>query len=182
MSQIVIISGSPSAPSRTDLILKHVQSLEEKNGFTSEYVSVRDFSADILVNARYDSPEIEKLSQAILNADGVIIGSPVYKASYTGVLKSLIDLLPEGAFKNKPVLPIMVGGSMAHLLAIDYSLKPLIAILKGQPIQGLYFIDKQIDKTDENMPLKDEELIERLNNQLEQFEEAVHKEKHFRNR
>ena len=85
----------------------------------------------------------------IKQADGLIIGSPVYKASYTGVLKSLLDLLPEGALKNKPVLPIMVGGSSRHLLAIDYSLNPLIAILKGQPLQGLYFTDSEIDKSDE---------------------------------
>ena len=103
----------------------------------------------------------------------MVIGSPVYKASYTGVLKSLMDLLPEGALKNKPVLPIMVGGSHRHLLAIDYALNPLIAILKGQPLQGLYFVDSEIDKTNEAEPVKDAELLERIENQVNELVAAI---------
>src|SRR3954471_17181518 len=119
MSDIVILSGSPAIPSRTDISLKHIQSLVEKEGFTTAYFSITDFSADDLFQGKYNSEDILKLSERIQAARGIIIGSPVYKASYTGVLKALIDLLPEGAFKNKPVLPIMIGGSNRHLLAID---------------------------------------------------------------
>ena len=139
MSDIVILSGSPAIPSRTDISLKHIQSLVENAGFTTAYFSITDFSADDLFQGKYNSEDISKLSERIQAARGVIIGSPVYKASYTGVLKALIDLLPEGAFKGKPVLPIMIGGSNRHLLAIDYALKPLISILKGEPLQGIIF-------------------------------------------
>ena len=67
----------------------------------------------------------------------------------------------------------MVGGSTRHLLAIDYSLNPLIAILKGQPLQGLYFVDKEIDKTNEAEPIKDAELLERIQNQVDELIGAV---------
>jgi FMN reductase len=66
-------------------------------------------------------------TQELKGASGVIIVSPVYKAAYSGALKTLLDLLPQDILKDKPVFPLMVGGSGAHLLAIDYSLKPLLA-------------------------------------------------------
>ncbi|MGE7765683.1 NADPH-dependent FMN reductase [Peribacillus sp. NPDC096540] len=173
MSEIVILSGSPANPSRTDISLKHVRSLVEQEGFTTAYYSITDFSADDLFQGRYNSEDIIKLSKKIQEARGIIIGSPVYKASYTGVLKALIDLLPEGAFKNKPVLPIMIGGSNRHLLAIDYALKPLISILKGEPLQGLYFVDKEIDKQNPESPIKDGELVDRVQSQVQEFVEAI---------
>lgn len=173
MSQIVFISGSPAVPSRTDIILKHVEALVEEKGLSTTSFSVTEFSPEDLVRGRWDSQDIAKFNEVIKHADGLIIGSPVYKASYTGVLKSLLDLLPEGALKNKPVLPIMVGGSSRHLLAIDYALNPLIAILKGQPLQGLYFVDGEIDKSNEAAPIKDVELLERIQNQINEFVGAI---------
>ncbi|UYY96562.1 NADPH-dependent FMN reductase [Peribacillus frigoritolerans] len=173
MSDIVILSGSPAIPSRTDISLKHIQSLVENAGFTTAYFSITDFSADDLFQGKYNREDISKLSERIQAARGVIIGSPVYKASYTGVLKALIDLLPEGAFKGKPVLPIMIGGSNRHLLAIDYALKPLISILKGEPLQGIYFVDKEIDKQNPENPINDLHLIDRVQSQVQEFVEAI---------
>lgn len=173
MSDIVILSGSPAIPSRTDISLKHIQSLVENAGFTTAYFSITDFSAGDLFQGKYNSEDISKLSERIQAARGVIIGSPVYKASYTGVLKALIDLLPEGAFKGKPVLPIMIGGSNRHLLAIDYALKPLISILKGEPLQGIYFVDKEIDKQKPENPINDLHLIDRVQSQVQEFVEAI---------
>ncbi|USK68361.1 NADPH-dependent FMN reductase [Peribacillus asahii] len=177
MSQIVIISGSPAVPSRTDITLKYFESLVNEAGFSTVTYSVTDFAADDLVKGRYDSSDIVKFADVVKQADAVIIGSPVYKASYTGVLKSLLDLLPESVLKNKPVLPMMVGGSTRHLLAIDYSLKPLIGILKGQPLQGLYFVDGEIDKNDTDAPIKDKELLERIQSQIAELVEAIEKGK-----
>lgn len=175
MSEIVILSGSPSIPSRTDISLKYIQILLEKEGFTTKYYSITEFSATDLFQGRYDSEDILMVSEKIKQANGIIIGSPVYKASYTGVLKALIDLFPEGAFKDKPVLPIMIGGSNRHLLAIDYALKPLISILKGEPMQGLYFVDKEVDKQNPLSPIREEELLNRTQSQVKEFIEAIQK-------
>lgn len=175
MSQVVIISGSPAVPSRTDLVLKHVEAIVKEKGLSTTNYSVTEFSPEDLVKGRWDSEDIVRLANVIKEADGLIIGSPVYKASYTGVLKSLLDLLPEGALKHKPVLPIMVGGSARHLLAIDYSLNPLIAVLKGHPLQGLYFVDGEIDKTNETAPIKSTELLERIQNQVNEFVGAINR-------
>lgn len=58
---------------------------------------VRDFPAEDLLHARFDSPQIIDLLQHIDNADGLVIATPVYKASFSGALKTSLILLPERA-------------------------------------------------------------------------------------
>ena len=169
MSKVVIISGSPSTTSRTDLVLRFVESSLHKKGFSVDYISVPNLPPEDLVYARFESPAIKKVVELIENADGIIIGSPVYKASFTGVLKSLLDLLPEDAFRDKPVLPFMVGGSSAHLLAIEFSLKPIINNLKGISTQGIYFVDSLIDKENSDNPIKETDCELRLQTQLQEL-------------
>jgi FMN reductase len=68
----------------------------------------------------------------------------------------------------------MVGGSGAHLLAIDYSLKPLLAALSAQTIlKGVYVLDKFVDKSDLRTSIKDEEVQSKVTVQFEQFIEIA---------
>ena len=173
MSKIVIISGSPLEPSRTDLVLRYVESLLQKKGISVDYIAVPNLPPEDLMYARFNSPAIRSVIEQIENADGIIIGSPVYKASYTGVLKTLLDLLPENAFRNKPVLPFMVGGSFAHLLALEFSLKPIIHILKGVSTQGVYFADSSIDKENSGNPIKETDCEFRLQTQVKELLNAI---------
>src|SRR5690625_4034028 len=114
MSDIVVLSGSPSGHSRSEHILKYLVKLLEEQQFTVAHLSVRDVSPIDVFQARFDSPEIENIVSLIRQAQGVIVGSPVYNTSYSGVLKALVDLFPKGVFEQKPVLPVMTGGSPNH--------------------------------------------------------------------
>ncbi|WP_339164789.1 NADPH-dependent FMN reductase [Siminovitchia sp. FSL W7-1587] len=176
MSDIVIISGSPSEFSRSGKILDYLGRLLEREHFSIKHVSVKDIPPEDLVYGNVHSPAIQKVSLDIQETAGVIVGSPVYKAAYSGVLKTLFDLLPQDVFKNIPVLPLMTGGSPGHLLAIEFSLKPLIASLKGKSLQGLYFLDSQINREQKN-PIIDEESLLRTKKQLYEFIEIVKKNK-----
>lgn len=69
----------------------------------------------------------------------VVIASPVYKASYTGILKAFLDLLPQTGLKGKVTLPLFIGGTIAHLLSLDYTLKPLLSVLGSRNIVGGVF-------------------------------------------
>jgi FMN reductase len=60
-------------------------------------------------------------------ADAVLIAAPVYRASYPGVLKNLLDNTPVEALQNKPVAILAMGGSPHHYLAIDNQLRPVLA-------------------------------------------------------
>src|SRR5699024_5967083 len=157
-------------------VLKYVGKVLQEETFNIDHISVQDIPLEDLFHGNYNSPVIQKISKQIENAKGIVIASPVYKAAFTGILKSLIDILPQDSFKSKPVLPIMTGGSMAHLLALEYSLKPLIAILKGHSLRGVYILDTQIDKEKPN-PIIDEAINNRINQQTNYFVDAIREER-----
>lgn len=174
MSDIVLISGSPSVQSRSEKVLDFIGSTIQDSGYSVTKISVTDIPAEALMYGHYNHEKIKNAVQQIANAKSIVISSPVYKAAYTGALKAFIDLLPQDVFKHKAVLPIMTGGSLAHLLAIEYTLKPLIAILKGQSLNGVFITDEQINKTEKN-PIIDQSIYDRIEKQIEYLEEAIEK-------
>lgn len=172
MSDIVVLSGSPSEFSGSEQVLKLLTSILERENYSVTFISVKEIDPLVLMSGDYKSPVVHQIADKLQKAKGVIVGSPVYKASYSGVLKALFDILPQDVLEDTIVLPVMTGGSPAHLLAIDYALKPLIHIVKGQSLKGLYYLDKQIDKYQEN-PIIDEDILERTKKQLTYFTEKV---------
>jgi len=172
MNDIVIVSGSPSRQSRSEQVLKFLSSQLEKEGFSVKFVAVKEINAEDLLFANFNSSQIKQVAEQLEHAGGVIVGTPVYKSSYSGVLKALFDILPQDILQDKPVLPLMTGGSPSHLLAIEYALKPLLAPLKGQNLKGLYLLDSQLDKTKEN-PIVDDDILLRTKKQLDYFVEKV---------
>lgn len=168
MSKIVLISGSPSEFSRSDRVLQYLGTLVKQENYEVVHISVRDVTPEDLLQGNFNSPVIAEIAKQIQEADGVIVGSPVYKAAYSGVLKALFDILPADVLKHTPALPLMTGGSPSHLLAMEYALKPLLATLKAQNLKGLYFQDSQIDKHQAE-PIIDEAILERTKKQLVYF-------------
>ncbi|WP_338506305.1 NADPH-dependent FMN reductase [Pseudomonas poae] len=142
---VVTLGGSPSQRSRSGVLLEKTrQWLQDKDVEVVSY-QVRDFPAEDLLHARFDSPKVVDLLQQVANADGLVIATPVYKASFSGALKTVLDLLPERALAHKVVLPMATGGSIAHMLAVDYALKPVLSALKAQELlHGIFAEDSQI--------------------------------------
>lgn len=172
MSDIIIISGSPSENSKTEKVLNYLGIFLEQEGLSITHISVKDVSSDVLLGGKYNSPEIQRIAALLQDAKGAIIGSPVYKGAYSGVLKTLIDILPQDVLKHTPVLPLMTGGSPSHLLALEYALKPVLASLKAHNLKGLYLQDTQIDKQSE-IPIIDEDTLQRTKRQLYYFIQLV---------
>lgn len=140
MSSIVIISGSPSPTSRLSGILQRAQEALNAAGQQWKEIAVRDLPAEDLLHTKFDSPAIVAALKLVEQADAVIVATPIYKASYTGVLKAFLDLLPQKGLERKVVLPIAIGGTFAHLLAIDYALKPVLAALGARLVLGGVFV------------------------------------------
>ena len=172
---VVLLSGSPSARSRTELLLEHVRQRLQGRQLEVTLLRVRDFPAEALLHADFDNHAVQLLQATVASADGLVVATPVYKASFTGALKVLLDLLPERALAHKVVLPIASGGSPAHLLAVDYALKPVLAALKAQEmLPGVFAVDKQIAYAQGGQPASfDDELLERLDESVEQLLAAL---------
>lgn len=174
LTKVVIISGSPNPVSRLNGILNHIEGRLESLGWTVNLLHVASLPAEDLILARFDSPAIVEANRLVAEADAVVIASPVYKAAYTGVLKTYLDLLPQKGLEGKVILPLFIGGTIAHLLAIDYALKPVLSALYSKHIAaGVYAIDTQIVKSEDGSFQLEEELVLRLNTAVAGFAEAT---------
>jgi FMN reductase len=137
--------------------------------------NLHNFAPEDLLYARFDSPALKTLNEQLKGADGMIVATPVYKASFSGALKTLLDLLPERALEGKVVLPLATGGTVAHLLAVDYALKPVLSALKAQEIlHGVFADDSQVIDY-QHKPHFTPNLQTRLDSALETFWQALHR-------
>lgn len=71
--------------------------------------------------------ETRQAVAAAVAADAVVLASPVYRASYSGVLKNYLDLLPVAALRDKPVGIVAMGGSHHHYLGVDWQLRQVLS-------------------------------------------------------
>jgi FMN reductase len=173
MSDILLISGSPSAPSKSVALLGFAADFLRSRGLSVSSVSVLDFPAEDLIQANYASPAFTVFRAQIEAASALVVATPIYKAAYTGSLKALLDILPQGALRGKTILPLATGGTPAHQLAIDYALKPVLAVLGASDIQqGVYIVDTQFRYHEEGFEL-DPELQARLDESLERLYQTV---------
>ena len=79
-------------------------------------------------------------------ADLVVVASPTYKGAYTGLLKLFLDRFAGGTGLGGVVVPLMLGGSPAHALAPELTLRPVLTELGGTvPGRGLYVVDSRHD-------------------------------------
>ena len=135
MSDVVLISGSPSVSSRTATVLNFCAEKLREAGRKTTVIQVRELT----------NPQSQQTKDALTligEARAVVIATPVYKASLTGLLKSFLDLLPTDALKGKVALPLATGAAPAHALAIEHELSPLLFALGADAVvRGRYFID-----------------------------------------
>jgi FMN reductase len=132
---IAVITAGLTQPSSTRLLADRlteatVRSLAPRE-VVVEVVEVRDIAHDLTnhVLTGFASPELQVRLDAITEADAVIVATPVYAASYSGLFKLLVDVLPKDSVRDTPVLLGATGGTARHSLAIDHALRPLFSHL-----------------------------------------------------
>lgn len=142
MREIVAINGSPADPSRCALAIRQATERLAGRGLHTHEIHVRALDPASLIHGDADEASVRAAIDHVVNASAVIVASPVYNASFTGALKTLLDLMPRDALAGKPVLPVVTSGTLAHYLAIEYALKPVLAALGGRRLlQGICFLD-----------------------------------------
>lgn len=170
---IVTIAGSPTANSRSAALLGLATQRLRAEGFRTENIAVRDLPAAELLAANAKNDRIAAALRTVAEANIVIIATPVYKASYSGLLKSFLDLLPQTGFADKAVLPIATGGSSAHLLALDYALRPVLAALGARiVVESLFVADSQIRIEAQGALTLEPPLLARFDNALSSLQQA----------
>ncbi|MEO7447325.1 MAG: CE1759 family FMN reductase, partial [Humibacillus sp.] len=131
---LAVISAGISQPSSTRLLADRLTTAAVRAlgpDVVVEVVEVREVAHDLTnaVLTGFASAELQVRLDAITEADAVIVVTPVYAASFSGLFKMLVDVLPDGALRDTPVLLGATGGTARHSLAIDHALRPLFAHL-----------------------------------------------------
>jgi FMN reductase len=170
MNKAVIINGGNTRNSRLTAIQQRVEGFFEKEAIDFHSIYVHELPAEDLITANFKSDAIKRVNQQVEKSQIVVILTPIYKASYTGILKTYLDLLPQKALEGKIIVPLAVGGSAFHLLAIEYALKPVLSVLGATEILNtVYIIDKQIEQLATDGFQIDEEAEQRLTTELQQL-------------
>ncbi|MGP6174555.1 NAD(P)H-dependent oxidoreductase [Corynebacterium sp. A21] len=140
--KIVTLNGSYSLPGKTGALLELiVEEVQQHHEVSVEEISVATLGPGFTGALGRDevSVEVEAKLKLVEQADLLVVGTPVFRGSYTGLFKHFIDLLDQYALANKSVLLAATGGSDRHTLVIDQVLRPLFGFLQAAiaPV-GLY--------------------------------------------
>lgn len=174
MSQIVVITGSPTPGSRLNGLIERVESRWNEKGLGVGHIRVAELPAEALLHANFKDERILAALAQVEAASAVVIASPVYKASYTGILKAFLDLLPQTGLKGKIALPLFIGGTIAHLLSLDYALKPVLSVLGSRNILGgVFAIDQWVQRLEGGGFELSDELRERLDRAADELADEV---------
>jgi FMN reductase len=123
---VVGISGSPAARSKSRTLLERALAALADRGASTTLIDLAALPADALLGRRRSSDVDDALAR-VAEATIIVASTPVYRATYTGLLKVFFDLFPVDALVNKTAIAIATGGSLAHQLVIDHGLRPLFA-------------------------------------------------------
>ena len=137
------ISGGPTQSSKTLLAVNTDldYSCNYDSSISIETLNISDFNVqfcDARDPAKYDG-DARILIDKIVSADAYVIGTPMYRGTYTGILKNLFDLIPNEAMLGKPVGLIATGGSDHHYLALEHELKPLLGFFLTLVLPGVVY-------------------------------------------
>jgi FMN reductase len=165
---VLLIAGSPSAPSRSAVLLDAVAARLAQRDVRVGRIAIRELAAHALLLGETSHPAIQHAAEQVRRADAIVIATPVYKAAYSGVLKLFLDLLPQSALRGKTVLPLATGGSPHHMLALDYALRPVLQSLAARHIlPGVYATDGQVTLQPEGAWQLQSELAQRLDDAVD---------------
>ena len=98
----------------------------------------------------WSSPGVQAAVEVTRSCVLVVVASPTYKASYTGILKSFLDWFSDTSLDGVTVVPVMTGGSAHHALAVEVHLRPVLVELGATvPTRGLYVTEAELPRADD---------------------------------
>ena len=141
MSGVAVVVGNPKPDSRTLAAAVHVaRELAEEPDLV---VDLADLGPAIL---DWSDARVSSLVEEVGKAALVVVASPTYKGTYTGLLKLFLDRFPAEVGLTGLAVPVMLGGAPAHALAPELTLRPVLSEIGGTiPGRGLYVLDSLYD-------------------------------------
>jgi FMN reductase len=144
--KIAGVVGNLRAGSRT---YRAVQTVAEAfatalGGTVDHLLDLVELKADLF---ELGAPTVRAAVERLDQADLLVFGTPTYKASFSGLLKAFCDPLDSSQFRGKLAVPLMMGGSELHGLAVETALRPLLVEVGATVVTpGLYVVESRIDE------------------------------------
>lgn len=140
--RIAVVSAGLSNPSSTRMLADRMatavgEELAKSDlEVTYDIFELRDYAHDITNNllTGFAPPALESVINSVVSSDALIVVTPIFSTSYSGLFKSFIDVLDPDSLKGKPVLIGANAGTARHSLAIDYAIRPLFAYLHADAV------------------------------------------------
>ncbi|KDE90671.1 FMN reductase [Stenotrophomonas maltophilia] len=144
--RIVAVSGGLQRPSRAAALAEHLLDLIGEDIHSEQQLIELGELAPQLAGALWRSqlPEaVERQLVAVEQADVLVVATPVYRGSYTGLFKHFFDFIGQDALVDTPILLAATGGSERHALVIDHQLRPLFSFFQARTLPlGVYATDR----------------------------------------
>jgi FMN reductase len=145
--RFVVVIGNPRPASRTHTIAVEAARIIAKHAAIDTDPEVLDLGAIApLLLAAEPSAAVEVAVDLVRGADVLLVASPTYKGTYTGLLKVFLDRVPTGALTGTVALPLLVMGSPRHALAVEVHLRPLLVEIGATvPTPGLALVEADLE-------------------------------------
>lgn len=145
--KLIVVSAGLSTPSSTRLLADRLAEAARDElaargqAPSTEVVELRELVGDIagrLVTG-FPPPRLSAAIDAATAADGLIVVTPVFAASYSGLFKSFFDVIDPDALSGKPVVIAATGGTARHSLVLEHAVRPLFAYLRAVAVPTAVF-------------------------------------------
>jgi len=140
---IVGIAGNTHRPSKTRALVQTVvDKIEARYGVAGQIYDLLDVPE--LGQALDHTGIVGKLKDTIARIEGadvLVVGSPVYKGSYTGLFKHLFDLVGQEKLVGKPVILTASGGGDRHALVVEHQLRPLFGFFAAHSMATAIYVN-----------------------------------------
>ena len=144
--KIVLLSGS-KVGSKTRTAMNYTMKSIEKQYENAEIILIdlADYDIEFSDGRNYleYTGDTAFVTKTIMDADAIIIGTPIFQASIPATLKNIFDLLPVNALQHKVAGIVVTAGSPKHYLIVENQLKPILGYMKAQIVQTYVFIEEQ---------------------------------------
>lgn len=137
-TRIVVLTAGLRQPSSSRLLADRLASATEaalqQRGRTVELdvVELREYARELTNHLLTGFPagRLAELIERVVDADALVVVSPIFSGSYSGLFKTFFDVLEPEVLAGKPVLIGATGGTARHSLALEYALRPLFSYLR----------------------------------------------------
>ena len=141
---IVWVAGSPSPTSRSSFVAHAVAEHAKRAGLSWRAFALGDFEPADVLFGRADAPSARAFVDAVKNSVALVLSTPVYKATYAGGLKAIVDLIPPDALVGKPALGIATTKLASHGVQVDGAYRALFAFFRARANDTLVVLDDEV--------------------------------------